>query len=244
MTRKNVLIALLGVSAVVTVLAILCLDRPVAEFVRSSGFEGAWIFSQGTHFLDTISGKDISKFLLGFTLIGSGIAALLLERTRAYGRMLLFVGLVQSIATLLCGVSKNLFGRLRPCELFETGYWDQAWFAGSSSFPSGHVGFYCGLFLPIAWIFPRWRWPLMTIPLFVAAARINANDHFLSDVTVSTSLTSLVVLAVARAMHRWLEPPHTTGNLSKLCGTTPMIESYLAHLMCFWIASAGLSGAM
>jgi membrane-associated phospholipid phosphatase len=204
-----------AVSVAITVLGIFFLDRPVAEFIRRSGFEDAWIFSQGTRLLDTISGKEISKFLLGLTLIGSGIAAFMVEWTRPRAVTVIFFGIVQSVATLLCGVSKNLFGRLRPYELLETGHWDQEWFAGSSSFPSGHMGFYLGLFLPIACTFTRWRFPLLTVPLFVGIARINANDHFLSDVTASAALTSLVVLGVAHTMQKWLEPPHTTGYSSR-----------------------------
>jgi hypothetical protein len=37
----------------------------------------------------------------------------------------------------------------------------------------------------LAYLFPRWRWPLMLVPWFIATARVNANDHFISDVAAS-----------------------------------------------------------
>jgi membrane-associated phospholipid phosphatase len=54
------------------------------------------------------------------------------------------------------------------------------------------------LFLPLAWLLPRWRWPLVVIPWFIAVARVDANHHFISDVGVSIAMAALLTLALAR----------------------------------------------
>ena len=105
------------------------------------------------------SGKEISKFLLGGVLVAAGVAARATARTGTVGGSLLLVGVVQLLSTLVSGVSKNLFGRMRPYELLASGAWDREWSVGGSAFPSGHAGFYFGLFLPFACLMPRWRWP-------------------------------------------------------------------------------------
>lgn len=199
---KNGYLTFAAIAAVLTLLAIPLVDRPLAEFIRTSGCEDAALFSQGIALLDLISGKEISKFLLGAVVSGAGLALVVSARARPHGISLLFVGLVQFLSTLLCGVSKNLFGRLRPEELLTSGTWDQAWWAEGSSFPSGHVGFYLGLFLPLAALFPRWRALLLGVPLFVATARIGVNDHFLSDVTASMAVVTLITLGIGTAMRR------------------------------------------
>jgi membrane-associated phospholipid phosphatase len=78
------------------------------------------------------------------------------------------------------------------------------WFVGGSSFPSGHTAFYFGLFLPLAWLFPRHHTAWMFVPVFIALARINANDHYLADVCTSIVLCCLLTLAFARLLRPWL----------------------------------------
>lgn len=200
MEKRKTVLSFAAIAAAITVIAILLLDRPLAVFIRNSNLGNAWLFTSGTSFFDKISGKEISKFLLGFILIGIGIILLIIKQTRLYSFPLLFIGLSQFTSTLLAGVSKNLFGRLRPYELLANNGSDHAWFAGGGSFPSGHTGFYFGLFLPLAYLFPRWWLPLMIVPFFIAIARIAANDHFLSDVTASMALAALVTSAFASLM--------------------------------------------
>lgn len=204
--NKKALVILATVSAVLTLVAIPSLDRSLAEMVHHTGLAGNRLFSFGTRALDLASGKELSKFLPGLVLIGAGLAFLALARLRLRASALLFIGLVQLLSTLLSGVSKNLFGRLRPFELLTSGAWEHAWFAGGSSFPSGHTGFYFGLFLPLAYLFPRWRWPLLVVPFFVAVARIAVNDHFLSDVTASMALAAFITWLAASVRELWAQP--------------------------------------
>jgi len=190
--HKQNLLVLAGLSAVLTVVSVLLFDQPLAEWMRSAGVERLALFDHGTSWLDMATGKEVSKFLIGFLLLGIGLFLSVLRPTRAHGFRTLYVGAVQLLATLIAGVSKNLFGRLRPYELLQSDTWTAAWHAGGSAFPSGHTAFYFGLFLPLVYLFPRWRWPLLFVPVFIGLARINANDHFLSDVTASIALVALL----------------------------------------------------
>lgn len=210
--NKTGLLTLAAAAAAFTLLAILFLDQPLAEFIRASGCEDLALFRQGTALLDLVTGKEVSKFLPGSALIGVGLALVAVARSRPQGVSLLFIGLVQFLSTLACGVSKILFSRLRPYELLDSGAWDQAWWAEGNSFPSGHLGFYLGLFLPLACLFPRWRWPLLTVPLFIALARVGVNDHFLSDVAASTSMVALIALGAGTAMRRLPTIPPLPGS--------------------------------
>jgi len=178
------------------------LDGAIAGYLRVTGYEGLRFFTAGTLFFDTITGKEVSKFLIGLMLIGAALVLMIPSRTRPISWGVLFVGVVQLLGTLVTGVSKNLFGRLRPYELLRDGDLGAEWFNDGNSFPSGHAGFYFGLFLPLAFLFPRWRWPLLIAPWFIAIARVNANDHFVSDVAASIAIVGALTLLVAWMMRR------------------------------------------
>ncbi len=199
MGRKSLLIFSTA-SVLLTLAGVLWLDRPLAEFIRASGWENARIFSAGTDLLDTASGIKLYKLLPGVALALVGGVLLIAVRMRRHGAVLLFVGVSQMLSTLIGGWSKNLFGRLRPHELLDNGNWERIWFAAGVSFPSGHAAYYFGLFLPLAYLFPRWRLALLVTPFFIAAARVNANMHFFSDVTASMALAALVTLAIAAVL--------------------------------------------
>ena len=188
----------LAVSTILMIAGLLGLDRLVAVYFHESGHQGAWLFVQGTILFDTVTGKDISKFLLGLVLIAAALVMLAVPRSRRLGWSTLFVGSVQLLGTLVTGVAKNFFDRLRPFQVLERGDWSHVWFVDGTAFPSGHAGYYFGLFLPLAWLFPRWRWPLILAPWFIAIARVNANDHFVSDVAASMVIVGLLTLLMAR----------------------------------------------
>jgi membrane-associated phospholipid phosphatase len=183
--RDKLMIFHLAIGGAMALAGLAGLDQILAHYLRASGTEGIGVLLQGTSLLDTATGKEISKFLVGLAITALGLILLLPAGTRILVRRALFVGIVQLFGTTLTGVLKNVFGRLRPFELLQSGDWSHAWFVGGSAFPSGHAGFYFGLFLPLAYLFPRWWWALLMVPWFIAVARIDANHHFLSDVGVS-----------------------------------------------------------
>jgi membrane-associated phospholipid phosphatase len=111
------------------------------------------------------------------------------------------------LATIEAGsYLKVLFGRLRPYQLLERNDWSHAWFSGGNSFPSGHVAYFWGLFLPLACLYPKYGVPLLVVPVFIALARIDENVHFLSDVLGSIALAALMTLLGAVLLGRWIRP--------------------------------------
>jgi membrane-associated phospholipid phosphatase len=187
-------------------LGILLLDRPVAELVHET-IEGAWLFDQGTALLDLVTGKVVSKFLLGGVVVLAGAVLCLGTTRRAAGRAALYAGTTQLLATLLTGMAKNLFGRLRPWEQFTEPRWDASWFVGGDSFPSGHAGFYFGLCLPLAILCPKWRWPILAVAWFIGIARVVGGDHFVSDIGASIAVAALLAWALRRIAPATTNPP-------------------------------------
>ncbi|HXK58493.1 MAG TPA: phosphatase PAP2 family protein [Acidobacteriota bacterium] len=198
---ETLLIVHIVVGAALLLLGLLGLDRLVAEYLSDNGYQRIGFLTAGTHWLDTVTGKELSKFLIGLVISGCGLALLFPFRTRYWGSGALFVGIVQLLGTILSGTSKNIFGRLRPFQVIQAADWSHQWFSGGSAFPSGHAGFYFGLFLPLAYLFPVWRWPLLLVAWFIAVARVNANDHFISDIGASILLVALLALLLARPMN-------------------------------------------
>lgn len=206
----------LAVTAVLCAgLALLCIfafDRHLAQTIHASALASATFFVNGTQALDVASGRRLlhshllSGVLLGGCLCALGVFGWLLNRRGFLPRALLFAGGVQ-LATIACAWAlKHVFGRLRPYQVFAHGDWNHVWFAGGDSFPSGHNAFFWGLFLPLMYLFPRYRIPLLLIPLFIALARIDESVHFASDVFASIALAALVTLIAASLLNRWIKP--------------------------------------
>jgi membrane-associated phospholipid phosphatase len=206
MSRQALLIFSVAAAAL-CVLGILWLDQPLSQWIHRSGGETLGLFDVGIAWLDTLSGKNVSKFLPGALLLLPALALLARKTHRRVGFALLYVAAVQLLASLACGMAKNVFGRLRPLEVLQAAPADALWFAGGNSFPSGHMAFYLGLFLPFAVLLPRWRWPLLIVPAFVAVARVGANDHFLGDVAASAAITALLAAGLAWGLRRQLPLP-------------------------------------
>ena len=147
--------------------------------------------------LDLVVLKEVSNFLRGALLLLAGGLLLAVRATRRYGWATLYLGLVQFLTTTIADLAKPQLGRLRPSEaMAEPGAAD-VWFVGANSFPSGHTAFYAGLFLPLMLLLPHWRWLWALPPLFIAAARLLAHDHYLSDVAASLALGAAMTAAWA-----------------------------------------------
>ncbi len=199
------------VCAALALLSIFVFDRHLAQTIHASALASSAVFVQGTRLLDAVYGRTLlhnpalSALLLGGSLVGLGLLGCLRDRRSYAARALVFTGGVQ-LATIGAGYAlKTLFGRLRPQEAMAHG-WEHLWFAGGNSFPSGHVAFFFGLFLPLAYLFPRYRVPLLIVPVFIALARIDESYHFLSDVLGSIALAALVTLFAAMLFGRFVAP--------------------------------------
>lgn len=178
------------------------MDRELAEWIRDSGLEGESTVVTIRQLLDGIMGLTTSIYIPGAPLAVTGMALLAWRSRRRLGCNFLFIGAVQIAALLVGAWCKDLFGRLRPYEVLQSGAWEATWFAGGTSFPSGHAAYYFGLFLPLVYLAPRQCRLLLVFPVFVAASRIVENMHFLSDVVASIVLVLLLTAGASRLVER------------------------------------------
>jgi membrane-associated phospholipid phosphatase len=192
MNRRQLLWAFL-VAVVLTLLSIFFFDQPIASFVQRVGGRQSVILQGGTHWLEVASGFPIGKYFLSYVLLGAAALFFIAPSTRAVAWLLLFIGGSQLITRLIVGALKNVFQRLRPFEVIQTGDWNWKFFTGhGSAFPSGHSAHFWGLFFPLLFLFPRYRLPLLIVPVFISIARVGVNDHWCSDVIASAGIAALI----------------------------------------------------
>lgn len=183
------------VALVVTLLSIFFLDQPIAAFVLRAGGRDSVVLQQGTRWLEVVSGFPIDRYFLTYVLAAAALLLFIWKSTRSAAWMLLFVTSAHIVTRLVAAGLKNVFYRLRPFEVIQAGNWDWKFFGDhGSSFPSGHSAHFWGLFFPLAFLFPRYRWPLIVIPIFISVARVGVNDHWCSDVTASAGLAAFITL--------------------------------------------------
>ena len=197
MNRRQLLLFFL-IAVAVTFLSIFLLDQPVAAFAQRAGGRQSPVLQQGTNWLEIASGFSIpriGRYFLAYLCLGAAAILFIARSTRHLAWIFLFVGSTHLVARLVAGVLKNVFNRLRPFEVIQAGNWDSHFFGDhGSSFPSGHSAHFWSLFFPLAFLFPRYRWPLLIIPLFISVARVGVNDHWSSDVIASSAIAALVTL--------------------------------------------------
>src|SRR5450755_206205 len=200
-------------TAIIALISIFLFDRSLALAVHESGLENAAWGVHGREFLDIFTGRGLldnhvalGQLVLGAAFVAAGLLWLVLRRRSHLGRALVFAGIVQLATIETAWLIKDWFGRLRPFQIIARDDWSHIWFAGGNSFPSGHNAFFWGLFLPLAYQFPKYRIPLLVIPVFIAFARIDENYHFLSDVLAAIAIAALITLLAAVAFARWVRP--------------------------------------
>ena len=176
------------------VLLILFLDQPLALFVHRY-FGGA-----APYFGALTAGADAVHDALMTHVLGLPIIFLALGLAFAVGRyalkrpgatLFLVLVLVHECSMVAANVLKGAVHRLRPEVLFGTGYTGTGlWATGphNDSFPSTHTAIYFSLFLPLAVAFPRWRVPLLLLPVLIGLGRLVLGMHYLSDVCFSVWL--------------------------------------------------------
>jgi len=194
MNRRQISYSIV-VALVLVLLSIFLFDQPIAAFVQKVDGRSSVVLQQGTSFLDVISGFPIDRYALTYALLGTAAILFVWKSARAAAWILLFVGVTHIVTRLTAGTLKNVFDRLRPFEVIQAGNWDWNFFGDrGSSFPSGHSAHWWGLFFPLAFLFPRYRIPLLIIPLFISVARVGVNDHWCSDVLGSIAIAAAITL--------------------------------------------------
>ncbi|MCB1385787.1 MAG: phosphatase PAP2 family protein [Nitratireductor sp.] len=200
--------ALVGFAAVIAVKGLIFFaDGRYLEALRG----GAW---RDNRFFETITYLGLSDWIL----IGSGAALLALSLVAAnrldralhtvWQRLVLsfyFVFTAVALPGLIVSAVKFAIGRARPKEVVGAFPWEWHPFAGGydfASFPSGHAttaGAFC---VALAFLFPRYRYPLLVAGLLVAASRCVLGVHFPSDVLAGFSSGAGFAWIWARAFAR------------------------------------------
>lgn len=217
MTKRQIFYSFL-VAIVLTLLGIFFFDQPIAAFAQGAGGRQSPLLLQGTHWLEVASGYPINKYFLTWLALGAGALLFVSKSTRPVAWMLVFIGTAHLVIRVTAGTLKNVFNRLRPFEVIQAGNWDWNFFGErGSAFPSGHSALFWSLFFPLAFLFPRYRWPLLIIPLFISVARVGVNDHWCSDVIASAAIAALLTLAfiLLFRMKPAQSPPSSTGVIDK-----------------------------
>ena len=218
MTKRQIFYSFLA-ALLLTLLSIFLFDQPLAAFAQRAGGRESAFLQQGTHWLEVASGFPIARYFLAWLMLGAGALLFIAKSTRPAAWMLLFIAATHLVTRVTAGTLKNVFNRLRPFETIEAGNWDWNFFGErGSAFPSGHSAHFWSLFFALAFLFPRYRWPLLIIPLFISVARVGVNDHWCSDVIASAAIAALLTLAfiwVFRMKPAQNSPETTAGLIDK-----------------------------
>ena len=189
-----------AVYAALAGLAVYTIDGAVAASLQSSAERNRGFVNPFITVLEYLFAFPLSKFATGFAVVAASLVAFSVRKWRGTARLLLFVGVTHLVARLVAGVFKNVFLRVRPADALVTGQWrDQFFVEGGSSFPSGHSAHFWALFFALAVAFPRLRIPAFVLAVLVSLARVVVNDHYVSDVLASASIS-----AFAAALCAWL----------------------------------------
>ncbi len=204
MTPRQVLYAALAL----TLLAAVCVftvDGPAAMAARDLSRDLQRAVGSFTTAVEIAFAFPIGKFLIGLLLVvAGGVLAMMRKRV---GWLLLFVGASHVTARFIAGVLKTVFARIRPYEAITASGWNDDWFAEvGNAFPSGHAAHFWGFFFPLAMLFPRWRIPLVILPVLVSASRVMVSDHYVADVVGSAAIAAFVTLGFSRLLRRRYEP--------------------------------------
>lgn len=176
-------------SALLALLGVAFLDKPIALWVHAHEQSGVWNAIVGK--LEYAIGIEPWTYLAPAVLVAGFVATLVVAHWRPYARAWGYVAVVYLVTRNLMGWAKVVFGRLRPHQWADVGGSTFGFIGKGASFPSGHVVVFGAILLPLAVVAPRTR-PLLLIVPFIMIARIAVQAHFLSDVCAGLALTALV----------------------------------------------------
>lgn len=133
----------------------------------------------------------------------------------------LYLFLSVAISGLACDVLKLFFGRPRP-QLYLHQHLVHFTFLGPhaghmahyASFPSGHATTIAAVAVAVAFLWQRWRMPMLLLMLSVSAARVLLLRHFVSDVIAGMLLGGLCSFVLYRCFYlRWQTLSHNRWRL-------------------------------
>ncbi len=182
----------LAILIVLTAVAMLWLDEPLARWVATT--EPSHVWDRVIGVLEYPAGIEPWTYTMAVLLAGGAVVTLAMPRLRAHAWNWMFVALVYLASRNAMAWLKTLTGRYRPKQwlLFGDGAWGHL--GDGISFPSGHVVVFAGLIVPLVIVWPRAR-PLLAIVPFVMIARVAVNAHFASDVLGGLALVVAITWA-------------------------------------------------
>ncbi|RZK51152.1 MAG: hypothetical protein EOO59_15430, partial [Hymenobacter sp.] len=143
------------------------LDQPLALALHRHAAGAVPFFAAGTVLIDEVYQ---ATNLGGRPTLFAGLAlAYLLGRwglRQRWATVFLLVLLTHGCSVASASMLQIAVHRPRPEVLFTPGS------TASMSFPSLHTAIYWSLFWPLAVAFPRWRGPLLAVPVFIALGRL------------------------------------------------------------------------
>ncbi len=172
-------------------------DRPVAKWAH--GLSDAW------HKMGAC-GSEIGEAV--YALIAIAIVAVLLwarGRKAAAWRWIEVSIAVAVSGLLIADVIKIAVSRARPSALYPNDkipyemwgfFYSQRWDSHFQSFPSGHATTAGVVAAAICIVKPRWWWIGVAFYVMVAASRILAEAHFVSDVLVGGYIGAVTMIMV------------------------------------------------
>ena len=123
-------------------------------------------------------------------------------------RSLLYLCVAVSVAMLIGETLKWFFGRYRPEAHFQDAKYGFAWFESKGikhSFPSGHTMRLFSAMTALGLIWPKARWPLLTLAVLVGISRVVVTRHYPSDIVAGAFVGIFCALWVWRIMQGWRE---------------------------------------
>jgi undecaprenyl-diphosphatase len=117
-----------------------------------------------------------------------GLAIAFLARRRDWMRIFLAMLIACALAGVAARVIKIATGRARPLIQTERAWNGPRFSAAYNAFPSGHTASSTAFFAALFFARRRIGAPFLLIPIIIAAARILAGAHFLSDVIFAAAL--------------------------------------------------------
>ena len=181
---------------IITVLLVMFVDRPLARFLAGT----SPMIRSASRLLGVGFGVPFALGLVLVLLVLYVFRAHIRRRPLAGEWPLLFVPVSTLSALVLVHALKIAFGRCRPGLFLSSdmyGFCFGRIGAGYDSFPSAHATTGFALLVAVALVRPRFRLTLMALATLLAAARVVATAHFLSDVVAG----SLLGIGIAVLVH-------------------------------------------
>ncbi|WP_324671724.1 phosphatase PAP2 family protein [Hymenobacter sp. GOD-10R] len=122
----------------------------------------------------------------------------------------LLIGLVLLNSGVATNLLKIYFQRPRPDAFLLHGMVGAGFGQATTrdySFPSSHTTLYFSLLFPLAWQFPKYRWPLLVLPMLITVGRLVLELHFLGDVLASIGLVGMLTWLFSRLPFITPRPP-------------------------------------